>query len=248
MFSSARFQLHTTLYWVLNEIWVHFLRLWNLLKSLYYIIRTHTLIIDVIFIKIPITHHGCTLEKNLATFSIKCLVTFWKSGAWVDCNKTGNISWYFPQRPTLCKQYLLCIAFTMVDSALTKTIALIILFANIKEVHYRRPQLDTFYIVIWQQKSIIQLYKAVIRHYRIFQSLHNFPPRTFPPKNLATRVNTMENINLIVYYKQSSKNKPFEVINQFLKPQASAIMKVVSCHITPPGGPGRPNSNSQIDI
>jgi hypothetical protein len=160
----------------------------------------------------------------------------------------GNISWYFPQRPTLCKQYLLCIAFTMVDSALTKTIALIILFANIKEVHYRRPQLDTFYIVIWQQKSIIQLYKAVIRHYRIFQSLYNFPPRTFPPKNLATRVNTMENINLIVYYKQSSKNKPFEVINQFLKPQASAIMKVVSCHITPPGGPGRPNSNSQIDI
>jgi hypothetical protein len=120
----------------------------------------------------------------------------------------------------------------MVDSALTRTIALLILFANIKEVHYRRPQLDTFYIVIWQQKSIIQIYKAVIRHYRIFQSLHNFPPRTFPPKNLATRVNTMENINLIVYYKQSSKNKPFEVINQFLKPQASAIMKVVSCHIT----------------
>ena len=114
------------------------------------------------------------------------------------------------------------------------------IIANIKEVHYRRPQLDTFYIVIWQQKSIIQLYKAVIRHYRIFQSLHNFPPRTFPPKNLATRVNTMENINLIVYYKQSSKNKPFEVSNQFLKPQASAIMKVVSCHITPPGGPGRP--------
>ena len=121
----------------------------------------------------------------------------------------GNISWYFPQRPTLCKQYLLCIAFTMVDSSLTKTIALIILFANIKEVHYRRPQLDTFYIVIWQQKSIIQLYKAVIRHYRIFQSLHNFPPRTFPPKNLATRVNTMENINLIVYYKTIFKKQAF---------------------------------------
>ena len=235
MFSSARFQLHTTLYWVLNEIWVHFLRLWNLLKSLYYVIRTHTLIIDVIFIKIPITQ--------------------------VDCSKKGNISWYFPQRPTLCKQYLLCIAFTMVDSSLTKTIALIILFANIKEVHYRRPQLDTFYIVIWQQKSIIQLYKAVIRHYRIFQSLHNFPPRTFPPKNLATRVNTMENINLIVYYKQSSKNKPFEVSNQFLKTTSisnyessqsshhtarrTRQTQVVSCHITPPGGPGRPNSYSQ---
>ena len=211
MFSSARFQLHTTLYWVLNEIWVHFLRLWNLLKSLYYIIRTHTLIIDVIFIKIPITHHVCTLEKNLSTFffSIKCLVTFWTCEPGVDCSKKGNISWYFPQRPTLCKQYLLCIAFTMVDSSLTKTIALIILFANIKEVHYRRPQLDTFYIVIWQQKSIIQLYKAVIRHYRIFQSLHNFPPRTFPPKNLATRVNTMENINLIVYYKTIFKKQAF---------------------------------------
>ena len=210
MFSSARFQLHTTLYWVLNEIWVHFLRLWNLLKSLYYIIRTHTLIIDVIFIKIPITHHNLHIgEEPINIFSIKCLVTFWTCGPWVDCNKKGNISWYFPQRPTLCKQYLLCIAFTMVDSSLTKTIALIILFANIKEVHYRRPQLDTFYIVIWQQKSIIQLYKAVIRHYRIFQSLHNFPPRTFPPKNLATRVNTMENINLIVYYKTIFKKQAF---------------------------------------
>ena len=217
--------------------------------------RTHFLIIDVIFSKIPITHHfvfspqwnlstfftimepikvsilhykntysynWCNLhqdsnytphlhigEEPINIFSIKCLVIFWTCGPWVDCSKKGNISWYFPQRPTLCKQYLLCIAFTMVDSSLTKTIALIILFANIKEVHYRRPQLDTFYIVIWQQKSIIQLYKAVIRHYRIFQSLHNFPPRTFPPKNLATRVNTMENINLIVYYKTIFKKQAF---------------------------------------
>ena len=171
-------------------------------------------------IKVSILHYKNTSSYNWCSrhqdsnytprlLSIKCLVTFCKLEAWLSCNSTGNISWYFPQRPTLCKQYLLCIAFTMVDSSLTKTIALIILFANIKEVHYRRPQLDAFYIVIWQQKSIIQLYKAVIRHYRIFQSLHNFPPRTFPPKNLATRVNTMENINLIVYYKTIFKKQAF---------------------------------------
>ena len=162
----------------------------------------------------------------------------------------------------------------MVDSAITRTIVLIILFSNIKEVQARRPQLNTFYVVIWQEKSIVQLYKAVLCHYKIFQSLHNFPPRTFPPENPATRVDTMENINLISHQETSSKDKPFGSCQSSPEPQASANLKVASCQIPPPGRvrlpptrhlspvrtenikasfqlfpqPVRPKSNSQIAI
>ena len=123
----------------------------------------------------------------------------------------------------------------MVDSTITRTIVLIILFSNIKEVQARGPQLNTFHVVIWQGKSIVQLYKAVLCHYKIFQSLHNFPPRTFPPENPATRVDTMENINLISHQETSSKDKPFRSCQSSPKQQASANLKVASCQIPPPG-------------
>ena len=145
------------------------------------------------------------------------------------------------------------------------------LWSNIKELQARGPQLNILYVEIGQKQSIVQLYKAVLCHYEIFQSLHKFPPRTFPPENPATRVDTMENRNLISHQETSSKDKPLRSCQSSPEQQASANLRVASCQIPPPGQvrlpptrhsspvqtenikasfqlfpqPGRPKSNSQ---
>ena len=53
-----------------------------------------------------------------------------------------NISWYFPQRPTLCKQYLLCMAITMLVLSIARVLVIIILISNVKQFHDTKPQLN----------------------------------------------------------------------------------------------------------
>ena len=44
----------------------------------------------------------------------------------------------------MCKQYLLCIAITMLALSIARALVIIILFSNVKEVHANKPQLNIF--------------------------------------------------------------------------------------------------------
>ena len=109
----------------------------------------------------------------------------------------------------MCKQYLLCIALTMVPLSIKSTIVIIILFSNVKEFQARGQELNILYVKIRQKQSIVQLHKAVPCHHGKFQSISNSFPRTFSPEKTNIRGNTLAERNLTSHQETSEENGHF---------------------------------------
>ena len=117
----------------------------------------------------------------------------------------------------------------------TLSIAIIILLSKLKEVHARELHTKTLYVEIGQKISIFQFIKAILCHYDICQSLHNFPPRTFIPEKHTTRGNTVAERTLKSHLITSSRDKPSGGSQSSPDQQVSPNLKVTSCQIPPPG-------------
>ena len=86
-----------------------------------------------------------------------------------------------------------------------------------------------------EEKTIFQSHRTVLCHYKIFQSLPNFPTRTFIPEKPTTRGDTMAQRQLEEHQETSSEDKSSNSSQSSPDQQSSANLNSASCSIPPSG-------------
>ena len=82
-----------------------------------------------------------------------------------------------------------------------------------------------------EEKSIFQSHKTVLCHYKIFQSLPDFPTRTFIPEKPTTRRDTLNQRQLEEHQETSSEDKSSSSSQSSPEHQSSANLDSASCSI-----------------
>ena len=85
-----------------------------------------------------------------------------------------------------------------------------------------------------EEKSIYQSHKTVLCHYKIFQSLPEFPTRTFIPEKPTTRGDTMNKKQIKDHQDTSSEDTSSSNNQSSPEQQSSADLNPASCSIPPP--------------
>ena len=85
-----------------------------------------------------------------------------------------------------------------------------------------------------EEKTIFQSHKTVLCHYKIFQSLPDFPTRTFVPEKPTTRGDTINLRQMTEHQETSSEDKSSGSNQSSPEQQSSANLNSASCSIPPP--------------
>lgn len=85
-----------------------------------------------------------------------------------------------------------------------------------------------------EEKSIYQSHKTVLCHYKIFQSLPDFPTRTFIPEKPTTRGDTINQRQMKDHQDTSSEDTSSSNNQSGPEQQSSADLNPASCSIPPP--------------
>merc|ERR1711894_720218 len=97
-----------------------------------------------------------------------------------------------------------------------------------------------------EEKSIYQSHKTVLCHYKIFQSLPDFPTRTFIPEKPTTRGDTMNQKQMTDHQDTSSEDTSSSNNQSSPKQQSSASLNPASCSIPPPPPAPPPTTSPTI--